>query len=55
MLPLILIVFAFVLAVVSGLVNPATEPWRWRLLCFAFACFFLAELIGRVPPIRIGG
>jgi hypothetical protein len=48
----ILLVFAFVLAVVSGLVNPATEPWRWRLLCFALACFFLAEVLTRVPVLR---
>ena len=55
MLSLILIVFAFVLAVVSGLVNPATEPWRWRLLCFAMACFFLAEIISRAPTFHVGG
>jgi hypothetical protein len=55
MLSLILLVFAFVLAVVAGLVNPATEPWRWRLFCFSLACFFLAELINRVPALHVGG
>jgi hypothetical protein len=43
MVVLILLVFAFVLAVVAGMW--AAEPWRWRMLCFALACYFLADLV----------
>jgi hypothetical protein len=46
MLSLILLVFALVLFVVAGFVNPA-EPWRGRLLCFGLACLAGAEIIGR--------
>lgn len=45
MLSLILLVFAFVLFVVAGALNPA-EPWRGRLLCFGLACLVAAELFG---------
>jgi hypothetical protein len=51
MLSLILLVFALVLFVIAGFVNPA-EPWRGRLLCFGLACLAGAELAGRVPVLR---
>jgi hypothetical protein len=54
MLSLILMVFAFVLAVVAGLLGPPYDPWRSRLLCFALACFFLAEILQRTPAIHFG-
>ena len=55
MLSLILLVFAFVLAVVAGIVSPITDPWRWslRLLCWAFACFFLAQILTIAPALHI--
>ena len=51
MLALVLIVFALVLAVIAGVVNPV-DPWRGRLICFAFACFFAAELVKSIPLLR---
>ena len=55
MLSLILLVFAFVLAVVAGIVSPITDPWRWslRLLCWAFACFFLAQILTIAPALHL--
>ncbi len=53
MLSLILLVFAFVLAVVAGITGPAlsspNSPWPWRLLCYGLACYFLADILGRAP------
>jgi hypothetical protein len=53
MFSLILIVFAFVLAVVAGIMGPAytspNSPWPWRLLCWGIACYFLADIL-RVGP-----
>lgn len=48
MLSIILIVFALVLAILAGASNPP-EVWRGRLICFALACFFAAELLKNVP------
>ena len=48
MLILILLVFAFVLAVVAGFAWPGTpppSPWGWRLLCWSLACYFLALIL----------
>lgn len=50
MLVLVLLVFALVLLIISGLVNPAVEPWRWRLMCFGLACAVGAEIL-RVAPL----
>lgn len=48
MISLILLVFAFVLAVLAGSLNPApAPPWPWRLLCYSLACWFLADLVVR--------
>ena len=53
MLSLILLVFAFVLAIVAALLGPPEHPWRNRLVCFALACFFLAEILkGPLPGLR---
>lgn len=58
MLTLILLVFAFVLAVLAGALNPAPapgNPWCWRLLCWSFGCYVLAELFNRAGPLlKIG-
>jgi hypothetical protein len=50
----IMLMFAFVLFVLSGFVAP-TEPWRGRLLCLGLACWVLSDLLARVgslPPLR---
>lgn len=50
MLVLILIVFAFVLSVVAGILSPPPavgNQWSWKLLCWAMACWFLAEMLAR--------
>ena len=44
MLSIILMVFAFVLFIISAFVAPQPEPWRGRLVCFGFACMALADL-----------
>lgn len=48
MISLILLVFAFVFAVIAAFA-PVAEPWpwkiQWRLLCFSLACYFLAEIL----------
>ena len=50
---LILLVFAFVMAVISGFLNPAPTPvWPWRMMCWSWACFFLADLVRVLPAIR---
>lgn len=57
MISLILLVFAFVLSVVAGITGPGsppTAPWPWRLLCYALACYFLAELLKSAGPIHFG-
>lgn len=57
MLPLILLVFAFVLAIVAGIVNPppAGNPWSWRMLCWSVACWVLAEILQRGGQVlRLG-
>lgn len=53
MLSLILLVFAFVLFVVAGLLNPP-EPWRGKLLCFGLACWVLSELLKSGPALFHG-
>jgi hypothetical protein len=50
MLSLILMVFALVLFVVAGLINPP-DPWRGRLMCFGLACMAGAEIVGRGAPL----
>ena len=58
MLPLILLVFAFVMAVVAGVIgypNPPANFWGWRLACWAVACYFLAEILARGGAVlRLG-
>lgn len=55
MLSLILLVFAFVLAVVAGITGPAftspTSPWPWRLLCYGLACYFLSDILRVGAPL----
>ncbi len=51
MLSIILLVFAFVLFVVSGF-RPEAEPWRGRMICFGFACLALAFLVEKVPLFK---
>lgn len=51
MLSLILLVFAFVLLMIAGLVAPSVEPWRSKLACFGLACWVLAELVRTVPVV----
>ena len=48
MLSLILLVFAFVLLLVAGLIN-AAAPWRDKLACLGLACWVLSEIIVRSP------
>lgn len=51
MLVIILLVFAFVMFVVSGAVQ--VEPWRWRLLVWGLACLVAATLFGHaITPLR---
>jgi hypothetical protein len=54
MLSLILLVFAFVLFVIAGAVNPPENPWRSRLVCFGLACVALADIVVRAPG-ALGG
>jgi len=50
---LILLVFAFVLAVVAGFMRPDPTPvWPWRLLCWALACYFASDIVRVLPAIR---
>lgn len=51
MLSLILLVFALVLFVVAGVMNPASEPQRTRLVCFGLACLAGAEIAVRAAPL----
>jgi hypothetical protein len=46
----ILLVFALVLFIIAGMVNPI-EPWRGRLLCFGLACWVGASLVGSAGPL----
>lgn len=58
MLSLILMVFAFVLAVIAGLRPPSNPPFDvlgWRLFCFAVACFFLADILARAAGLKLLG
>ena len=58
MLSLILLVFAFVLAVIAGLRPPNNPPFDvlgWRLLCFALACFFLANILVQAVSLKLLG
>lgn len=51
MLTVILLVFAFVMLVVAGLVPPAPPApglWAWRLLCWGLACWALSLILGGV-------
>ena len=50
MLSLILLVFALVLFIIAGFVNPV-DPWRGKLLCFGLACLAGAELVSRAAPL----
>lgn len=55
MLSLILLVFAFVLLVVAGIMGnpnpPGNSPWSWRLLCYGLACWVLTELLSKGGPL----
>lgn len=52
MLTLILLVFGFVLFVLSGLGIPS--PTRFNLMSFGLACWILAEIVGRGAPLLHG-
>lgn len=53
MFSLILLVFAFVMTVVAGIIgNPAPPvPWGWRLLCWGLAAYFLADILRVGAPL----
>jgi len=58
MLSLILMVFAFVLAIIAAFRppdNPPVDVLGWRLACFALACFFLANLLGSPTALKLLG
>ena len=58
MISLILLVFAFVLAVIAGFRPPNNPPFEvlgWRLLCIALAAFFLANLLGSPAALKLLG
>jgi hypothetical protein len=58
MLSLILMVFAFVLAVIAGFRPPSNPPFEvlgYRLICFALASFFLANLLGSPTALKLLG
>jgi ABC-type transport system involved in multi-copper enzyme maturation permease subunit len=50
MLSLILLVFALVLFIIAGFVNPV-DPWRGKLLCFGLACMAGAEIAVHAAPL----
>lgn len=52
MLSLILLVFAFVLFAVAGLVDPA-QPWHNRLVCYGLACFALSFVVEGLPKLPL--
>ena len=53
LLPVILLVFAFVLFMVAGFYAVPEPPWRSRLVCFGLACWVLAEILrGGAPLLR---
>ena len=41
-LPLVLLIFAFVLFVLAAF--PVVEPWRWRLIPAGLACWVMAVI-----------
>ena len=49
MLTLILMVFGFVLFVLAGLGIPS--PPRFNLMSFGLACWILAEILLKAPPL----
>lgn len=49
MITLILLIFALVLFILSGLGIPS--PSRFNLLAFGLACWVAAELFGRAVPL----
>lgn len=51
MLSLILYVFALVLFILAGFLNPPNEPWRSKLVCFGLACIAGAEIVARGAPL----
>lgn len=54
MLSMLLVMAAFLLAMIAAFVNaPPEHIWRNRLLCFALACFFLAELLARATQAKL--
>lgn len=50
MLPLILLVFAFVLFVVAGAWAP-DPPWKSRLACYGLACWVLSHILQIGPGL----
>ena len=55
---LILMVFAFVLAVIAGFRTPSNPPFEvlgYRLICFALACFFLADILAKATGLHLIG
>jgi len=52
MLSLILLVFALVLLVLAAMLNPANEPWRWRLGWLGLACWVASEIFVKAGVLR---
>jgi hypothetical protein len=50
MFSMILLVFAYVLFMVAGLIRPP-EPWTSRLPVLGLACWVLAEIVGKAVPL----
>lgn len=50
MLPLILLVFAFVLFAVAAALT--AHPWQSRIALSGLACWVLSELLTKVPLLR---
>jgi apolipoprotein N-acyltransferase len=49
----IALVFALVLFIIAGALNPPADAWRTRLVCFGLACWVAAEMLrGIGSPIH---
>jgi len=53
MLSLILLVFALVLFMLAGFLNPVDEPRRARLVCFGLACLVGAEILRQAVTLKL--
>ena len=52
LLCLVLFMFALVLLVIAAFINPAGEPWRWRLLCLGLAFLAAGELVRQLLTLH---